>query len=214
MVTYRVNIRQCSSPIGSAGRQSLERMNRHHVGVTDWGLRTIPPVEARRILDIGCGGGMGLRRLAEKYPLAVLTGVDLSTTAVQVTQENDKDLIAAGRLIIRQMDVDSPDLPTDSFDLITAIETYFFWPHLAQDLANVARLVAPGGLLVIISEDSFTEENRALMLKQKAEHPDAATIVENDVMLHHLREAGLRPYYCRTDVLPWVSYIARKPPIP
>ncbi|MFA6642730.1 MAG: class I SAM-dependent methyltransferase [Methanomethylophilus sp.] len=189
-------------------------MNQHHIGVTIWGLRTIPLVDAKTILDVGCGGGMCLRKLSEKYPAARLTGIDLSTTSVEATTENNADLVAAGRLTVRPMDVEKLDFPENSFDLVTAVETYFFWPHLAQDIKNVARVVAPGGLFVIIAEDSFTEKNRTQMLQQKKEHPDAATIVENDVMMHHLREAGLRPYYCRTDVLPWVAFIARKPPFP
>ena len=213
MVIFRPHIRQCSTPSGPEGRRSLDRMNRHHVGVTEWGLRTIPPVTAEHILDVGCGGGMCLRKLSEKYPDAALTGIDVSETSVQATAEYDADLIAAGRLTVRTMDVGQLDLPENSFDLVTAVETYFFWPDLEKGIRNISKVVAPGGLFVIIAEDSFTEENRAEMLRQKDEHPDAANIIENDAMMHHLREAGLRPYYCRTDILPWVAFIARKPPL-
>ena len=38
------------------------------------------------------------------------------------------------------------------FDLVTAVETHFWWPDLAADMHEVFRVVKPGGKLVIIAE--------------------------------------------------------------
>jgi ubiquinone/menaquinone biosynthesis C-methylase UbiE len=38
------------------------------------------------------------------------------------------------------------------FDLVTAVETHFWWPDLAADMHEIFRVVKPGGKLVIIAE--------------------------------------------------------------
>ena len=52
------NRTQFKNPNGIEGRRVIEHMNEHHRGVTEWGLSTIPNMKPRKILDIGCGGGM------------------------------------------------------------------------------------------------------------------------------------------------------------
>jgi SAM-dependent methyltransferase len=46
------------------------------------------------------------------------------------------------------------DLPfaSDTFDLVTAVETHFYWPDLPADMREVLRVLKPGGALVIIAE--------------------------------------------------------------
>jgi len=38
------------------------------------------------------------------------------------------------------------------FDLVTAIETQYYWPDLVNDMREILRVLAPGGTLVIIAE--------------------------------------------------------------
>ena len=38
------------------------------------------------------------------------------------------------------------------FDLITAVETHFWWPDLPNDLREVFRVIKPGGILILIAE--------------------------------------------------------------
>jgi SAM-dependent methyltransferase len=40
----------------------------------------------------------------------------------------------------------------DSFDLVTAVETHFWWPDLEGDVREVRRVVKPGGRLVVVGE--------------------------------------------------------------
>jgi len=38
------------------------------------------------------------------------------------------------------------------FDVVTAVETYYFWPNLGSDLGEVLRVLKPGGWLMIAGE--------------------------------------------------------------
>src|SRR5579859_691484 len=40
----------------------------------------------------------------------------------------------------------------DMFDLVTAVETHFFWPDLPKDVREVLRVLKPGGTFVLIAE--------------------------------------------------------------
>lgn len=57
--------RQCRKPSGPLGRAYLWAMNRSHSSLTDWGLQYVPLREDDVILDVGCGGGRTVEKLAK-----------------------------------------------------------------------------------------------------------------------------------------------------
>ena len=42
--------------------------------------------------------------------------------------------------------------PTNMFDLITAVNTYYYWPNLVNDMKEVLRVLKSGGNLIILGE--------------------------------------------------------------
>ena len=57
------------------------------------------------------------------------------------------------RVEIRQSSVSGLPFSDDLFDLVTAVETHYFWPDLPADMREVLRVLKPGGTLIIIAED-------------------------------------------------------------
>ena len=55
---------QCRKPSGWLGRWVLRNMNKRHSGVTDWGLSHVSIPRDAAILDVGCGGGRTIAKLA------------------------------------------------------------------------------------------------------------------------------------------------------
>ena len=53
----------------------LARMNESHAPVTAWALSHAHPAPDAAVLDIGCGGGATLRRLAELAPQGTPAGL-------------------------------------------------------------------------------------------------------------------------------------------
>ena len=104
---------------------------------------------------MGCGGGGFLSRLSARYPDAGFAGVDISEDSLAVTREMNEGLVGSGRLDLQLASVDDLPFGDGSFAMVTAIETYFFWPDLEEGLREVARVLSPGGVLAIGSELRF-----------------------------------------------------------
>lgn len=141
--------RQCGHPHGRVGRFLAREMNRAHAPMTEWVLSDVLEHGFQRALDLGCGGGGTLRRLASLVPDAELHGLDHSADSIRVASRVNRDLIAGGRVSVRQGSVS--DLPYESgcFDLALAIESHYFWPDLPTDLTEVRRVLEGGGTLVL-----------------------------------------------------------------
>jgi 2-polyprenyl-3-methyl-5-hydroxy-6-metoxy-1,4-benzoquinol methylase len=60
----RQRVLQCQKPTGWLGRFVLWNMNSRHSKVTDWGLAHVSVEKHDTILDVGCGGGKTICKLA------------------------------------------------------------------------------------------------------------------------------------------------------
>jgi SAM-dependent methyltransferase len=143
---------QCQKPEGPLGKLVLWSMNKRHSPVTDWGLSQFDVGHSGVILDVGCGGGRTIAKLTAKAADGKVYGVDYSRDAVAWASRFNRDAIAAGRVSIEQASVSRLPFADGTFDLVTAVETHFWWPDLPNDVREVARVVKPGGRLVIIAE--------------------------------------------------------------
>jgi ubiquinone/menaquinone biosynthesis C-methylase UbiE len=127
-------------------------MNRSHSSVTDWGLTQVSVEPHDVILDVGCGGGRTVGKLASKATEGKVYGVDYSEESVAASTRRNAHEIAAGRVEIALGSVSQLPFPDGMFDLVTAVETHIWWPDLPSDLREVRRVLKPSGQLAIISE--------------------------------------------------------------
>jgi SAM-dependent methyltransferase len=104
------------------------------------------------ILDIGCGGGRTVQKLAALASEGKVYGIDFSEASVAVSQRLNRQAIDQRRVEIRQSSVSRLPFAGRMFDLITAVETHFYWPDLRADMREVLRVLKPGGTLVLIAE--------------------------------------------------------------
>lgn len=127
-------------------------MNSRHSKVTDWGLAhfTIQPHDT--ILDVGCGGGRTVSKLAAVATQGKVYGVDYSPESVAVANKTNGKWIDAGRVEIREGSVSQLPFSNGMFDVVTAVETHFWWPDLPADMREILRVMKPGGTLMVIAE--------------------------------------------------------------
>ena len=145
-------VNQFSKPTGWFGRYTLWRMNSYHSKLTDWGLQHATIERHFTILDVGCGGGRTVSKLATITTQGKVYGIDHSDESVAATRRLNARWIRAGRVELLHGSVSHLPFSGDMFDLVTAVETHFFWPDLPADLREVWRVLKPGGTLLIVSE--------------------------------------------------------------
>jgi ubiquinone/menaquinone biosynthesis C-methylase UbiE len=145
-------IAQCRKPSGFFGRFILWDMNRHHSKLTDWGLSQVLIKPDDKILDIGCGGGRTINKLAAIASAGKVYGIDYSEDSVVAARRANTRWIDIGRVEIKQGSVSQLPFANETFDLVTAIETHLFWPNLLGDFREIFRVTEPGGELLIVAE--------------------------------------------------------------
>lgn len=101
-----------------------------------------------RILDAGCGTGVGTEYLAHLNPQATIVGIDLSTGALAVAKERCQKSGATGVEFQHLSLFDVAQLPGE-FDLINCVGVLHHTPDPITGIQALAKKLAPGGLLHI-----------------------------------------------------------------
>jgi len=143
---------QYKCPTGIQGRVVAVSMNQKHSELTSWGLKKMKIDPNFVVLDIGCGGGKTVSKLAKLAFQGMVFGVDLSRDMVEFSKEVNRKLIAKGRVAIVEGSVEKLSFPDDSFDLVTAVETYYFWSNLSDAFREIKRVLKTEGHLLLINE--------------------------------------------------------------
>ncbi|KKN11645.1 hypothetical protein LCGC14_1024350 [marine sediment metagenome] len=150
---------QVRRPTGAYGQEIAEEMNKHHEKLSAWGLSHIQIPSDATILDIGCGGGKTLQFFAKNIRKGKIYGIDYSEVSVEVSKKINEKFIQIGLVDVQLGTVSSLPFSDDMFDLITGIETSYFWPDLLNDLMEILRVLKPNGELSIINEAYKIEQN-------------------------------------------------------
>jgi ubiquinone/menaquinone biosynthesis C-methylase UbiE len=139
--------------------------------------------EPRSILDVGCGTGRLLRTASQRFPGAHLEGVDAAPQMV----EQAISLLPPGALIhFQQATAEELPFVDGQFDLVFSTMTFHHWDEQAGAVAEVARVLKPGGRWVLadfIPTGVLRYVHRLFRLRQFPERPQLDAI---------LASAGLR----------------------
>ena len=142
---------QCAHPEGFLGRMMLRFMNFGHAPLTNWGLGLLEIHNGWTMLNIGCGGGATLKRLLNRSKDARVYGIDISEESIAKAKKVNADVLDKQVFVVQGS---SEKLPYENgkFDLVTAVETVYFWPNLPDCLQEVRRVLKPGGKFAIMIE--------------------------------------------------------------
>ena len=129
----------------------LKFMNLCHAPLTNWGLKLVKIQDGWTMLDIGCGGGATLQRLLKRSKDAQVYGIDISEESVNKARNVNKRLLGS-QVFVEQGSADSLPWEDRMFDVVTAVETVYFWPDLPKCFQEVKRVLKPGGQFAIMLE--------------------------------------------------------------
>ena len=142
---------QCARPEGSLGRARLCFMNYTHAPLTNWGLKLVNVQDGWTMLDVGCGGGFTIRRLLKRSKDAQVYGIDISEESVTKARQVNAEVLDK-QVYVTQGSAEQLPYNDEMFDLVTAVETVYFWPNLPDCLQEVRRVLKPGGKFAIMVE--------------------------------------------------------------
>jgi SAM-dependent methyltransferase len=185
-------------------------MNRSHAAMTKWGLEHLDLTENMIVLDIGCGGGGTVRRFADLLKKGKVYGIDYSPESVMISRRVNAKHIQSGRVEIQSGSVSALPYPDGIFDLVTAIETHYFWPNLLSDLMEVFRVLKSSGHIMVIGGEykggKYDERNATFV---KAGDMTYLTLAEHQEMLEN---AGfLDVTICEDYAKGWMCVKGTKP---
>jgi ubiquinone/menaquinone biosynthesis C-methylase UbiE len=159
-------LKQAAMPTGRFGALWARLMNVGHSSVTRWGLGHISIDKSDMILDIGCGGGRTVNTLAKIATEGQVYGIDCSQVSVAVSTSKNKRLIEKGHVKILHASVDSIPFSDGVFDLVTAVESCYFWPDLIDNLKEIRRVLKTGGSVILVNamyrDERFERRNSHL----------------------------------------------------
>ncbi|AMD17429.1 SAM-dependent methyltransferase [Methanobrevibacter sp. YE315] len=174
------------NPQGELGDRLIEKMNVNHEKLAKWSLKHLKISGTDIILDIGCGGGVNVDRFCHITDNKVY-GLDYSKVACEKSTLLNESAICEGRCEIIQGSVSEMPFDDNSFNIVTAFETVYFWPDFTNDLKEVRRVLKDNGKIFIANE-ALPKENDERQ-KELIELLDMNIYSENQLE-EHLQEAG------------------------
>jgi len=101
------------------------------------------------VLEVGYGPGGLIRLLAERTGAASIRGVDPSPEMRDQASRHNRKAVRAGRVRLDIGTADRTGLPDASVDRVVSVRNVAMWPDLGAGVAELHRVVRPGGAVVI-----------------------------------------------------------------
>jgi ubiquinone/menaquinone biosynthesis C-methylase UbiE len=129
-----------------------EKMERHHLDITEKAIRLMNLRPGERVLDLGCGSGWATRLLARLVGdgpegFGQVVGVDVSDEMVRQARQASKDFEN-----ILYVWGSAQQIPWEEnfFDKVLSVESFYYYPDQDRALMELFRVMAPRGRLFIL----------------------------------------------------------------
>ena len=193
-------------PEGIGGKIMVHMMNTGHSSMAEWGFAHIKIQSEDVCLDIGCGGGANIRKLLEKSPYGRVVGIDYSEISVEKSRKINKAGIESKRCEILQGDVMKLPFRGETFDVITAFETIYFWPDISEAFKKVYKILKIGGTFMICNESNGENPKDEKWTKII----QGMKIYNSEQIEKSLKDAGFRGVKVDKTKKGWICVVVKK----
>jgi ubiquinone/menaquinone biosynthesis C-methylase UbiE len=136
---------QCGNPHGLIGRIMTWAMNRANNVLYEGIVNELEIRDNLRILDVGFGNGY-LEALIMKKGQCYLEGIDISEDMVKKATSLNRNYVEAGRMKFRLGNCCAMEDKDESFDVVTTINTIYFWEDTRKGMSEIYRVLKSGGV--------------------------------------------------------------------
>lgn len=193
-------------PTGLGGKLMVNIMNNGHSKLAKWGFSHISPTENADVLDAGCGGGANIASWLKLCPKGIITGLDYSEVSVEKAISLNLDEIKNNRCKVIQGDVSALPFENESFDIVSAFETIYFWPGLEHCFDEVYRVLKQNGDFMIVVECDGTNKSNEKWTKKI----DGMTIYTEEEITILLKKVGFNEIKADHNDNHWMCIVAKK----
>jgi SAM-dependent methyltransferase len=192
--------REPSGLLGLAGAWTMARWggpsHRYAISLLD-------AQPGQHIVEIGPAHGALIQRLTDAVPDLRVTGIEPSADMVGMATGRNRALVESGQVEVRQARVSDIPLPHASVDGVVSTHSLYFWPDLAHDFGEIARILRQGGRLVLafraveqdgewmMAVNGGTNQPSPLSMRRLRELVGLAGFGEVRTRLRHLRNRGM-----------------------
>jgi ubiquinone/menaquinone biosynthesis C-methylase UbiE len=138
---------------GLGGRVMAKVMRFGNVDMEHQAIDELAPSPTDRVLEIGFGPGEGIRILADVISSGRVAGADPSAVMVETARRRNRRAIASGRVELALAPADKLPWPDSAFDGCICVNTIQLWDPFDQSVAELARVLRPGGQFVALTHD-------------------------------------------------------------
>ena len=146
MVAQKID--QCMKPHGKEGIKTIKEMNKNHEDISEFAFKCMNIKNTDKILDIGCGGGANIEKFLQITENNV-DGLDYSDIAVCETIKKNKKAVDEKRCKVIQANVNNMPIEDESYDIVSAFETIYFWPDIKNTFKKILKIIKPNGKFII-----------------------------------------------------------------
>ncbi|MFN3491823.1 MAG: class I SAM-dependent methyltransferase [Anaerolineales bacterium] len=149
-------------------------------------ISQLPP--NKKILEIGCGNGIGTRLIHEYFKPSELIATEYDESLVEITQEKVKDL----NILVEQADATKFRFSNNEFDAVIGLSVIHHIPNWEEALDELHRIIKPKGLLIIKELSIETFETFFGKISRKfVEHP-YDDMFRKDEFINYLKQKGFK----------------------
>jgi ubiquinone/menaquinone biosynthesis C-methylase UbiE len=128
-----------------------EKMEHHHLDITEKTIRLMDLRPGERVLDLGCGAGRATRLLARRVEdqdgSGEVIGLDVSDEMIRRAQAMPSDFKNISYVCGSAQKIPGPD---NFFDKVLSVESFYYYPDQERVLRELFRVMAPGGRMFIL----------------------------------------------------------------
>ena len=184
---------------------------REHKGIDPYRVKSVLreiPIDAKNVLDYGCGQGGWTETLSKKFPEADLCGIDISARAVELARKR----YPGHRFFV--FDGATTPFEENSFDFIYSYHVLEHVSDIERSVSNISRLLKKGGYLCIVlpcgNKGSFEEMVTRLIRDGKEPSIDGRErfFYEDIGHIRRLKSDELIELFARHGVKPYKEFYA------